>query len=60
MLDSPDLAFKDILDRAGVKTAGKHVMFHGLDDVPGRVPPFIRSIPINKAMDPDTLLALPT
>jgi DMSO/TMAO reductase YedYZ molybdopterin-dependent catalytic subunit len=48
---------KDILDRAGVKTAGKHVMFHGLDDVPGRVPPFIRSIPMNKAMDPDTLLA---
>jgi len=47
----------DILQRAGVKTAGKHVMFQGLDEVPGKVPPFIRSVPIEKAMDPDTLVA---
>jgi DMSO/TMAO reductase YedYZ molybdopterin-dependent catalytic subunit len=33
-------------------------MFHGLDEVPGKVPPFIRSIPIEKASDPDTLIAL--
>jgi DMSO/TMAO reductase YedYZ molybdopterin-dependent catalytic subunit len=32
-------------------------MFHGLDEVPGRVPPFIRSIPIEKAMNLDTLIA---
>jgi DMSO/TMAO reductase YedYZ molybdopterin-dependent catalytic subunit len=32
-------------------------MFHGLDEVPGKVPPFIRSIPIEKALDPDTLIA---
>ncbi len=32
-------------------------MFRGLDEVPGKVPPFIRSIPIEKAMDPDTLVA---
>src|SRR2546425_1415098 len=32
-------------------------MFHGLDEVPGKVPPFIRSIPIEKAMDADTLVA---
>jgi DMSO/TMAO reductase YedYZ molybdopterin-dependent catalytic subunit len=32
-------------------------MFRGLDEVPGRVPPFIRSIPIEKAMNVDTLIA---
>jgi sulfite oxidase len=48
---------RDVLERAGVKTTGKHVMFHGLDEVPGKVPPFIRSIPIEKAMDADTLIA---
>jgi sulfite oxidase len=47
----------DLLQRAGVKTAGKHVMFRGLDEVPGKVPPFIRSIPIEKATNPDTLVA---
>src|SRR5208283_800496 len=29
----------------------------GLDQVPGKVPPFIRSIPIEKALDADTLIA---
>ncbi|MGH9499172.1 MAG: sulfite oxidase [Terriglobales bacterium] len=48
----------DLLQRAGVKPTGKHVMFHGLDEVPGKVPPFIRSIPIEKASDADTLIAL--
>ena len=48
---------RDVLERAGVKPAGKHVMFRGLDEVPGKVPPFIRSIPIEKAMDADTLIA---
>lgn len=48
---------RDVLARAGVKTSGKHVMFRGLDEVPGKVPPFIRSIPIEKAMDSDTLIA---
>ncbi|MBZ5705200.1 MAG: sulfite oxidase [Acidobacteriia bacterium] len=49
---------RDVLRRAGVKPAGKHVMFHGLDEVPGKVPPFIRSIPLEKATDADTLIAL--
>ncbi len=49
---------RDVLGRAGVKSTGKHVMFHGLDEVPGKVPPFIRSIPIEKAMDADTLVAV--
>jgi DMSO/TMAO reductase YedYZ molybdopterin-dependent catalytic subunit len=49
---------RDVLERAGVKPSGKHVMFRGLDEVPGKVPAFIRSIPIEKAMDGDTLVAL--
>src|SRR6202140_5479363 len=48
---------RDLLQRAGMKSTGKHVMFHGLDEVPGKVPPFIRSIPIEKATDGDTLIA---
>jgi len=48
---------RDVLQRAGVKSTGNHVMFRGLDEVPGKVPPFIRSIPIEKAMDSDTLIA---
>ncbi|HEV2730508.1 MAG TPA: sulfite oxidase [Terriglobales bacterium] len=49
---------RDLLRRAGVKSTGKHVMFRGLDEVPGKVPAFIRSIPIEKATDADTLVAL--
>jgi DMSO/TMAO reductase YedYZ molybdopterin-dependent catalytic subunit len=49
---------RDLLQRAGVKSGGEHVMFRGLDEVPGNVPPFIRSIPIEKALDEDTLVAL--
>ena len=48
---------RDVLKHAGVKPTGKHVMFRGLDEVPGKVPPFIRSIPIEKALDADTLIA---
>jgi len=48
---------RDVLQRAGVKPSGKHVMFRGLDEVPGKVPPFIRSIPIEKALDSDTLVS---
>src|ERR1700683_376031 len=48
---------REVLQRAAVKPTGKHVMFRGLDEVPGKVPPFIRSIPIEKALDSDTLIA---
>ena len=48
---------RDVLDRAGIKPTGKHVMFRGLDEVPGKVPPFIRSIPIEKVLHADTLIA---
>jgi DMSO/TMAO reductase YedYZ molybdopterin-dependent catalytic subunit len=47
----------DVLQRAVVKASGKHVMFRGGDEVPGKVPPFVRSIPIEKALDSDTLIA---
>ena len=47
----------DVLQRAGIKPSGKHVMFRGLDEVPGKVPPFIRSIPVEKALDHGTLIA---
>ena len=47
----------DVLQRAGIKPTGKHVMFRGLDEIPGKVPPFIRSIPIEKALNADTLIA---
>lgn len=49
---------KDILARSGLKPTAKHVAFEGLDEPPSKVPPFIRSIPIEKALDPDTLLAM--
>jgi len=49
---------RDVLERAEARPTGKHVMFRGLDEVPGKVPAFIRSIPIEKASDGDTLVAL--
>jgi sulfite oxidase len=48
---------RDLLQQAGVKDSGKHVMFRGLDEIPGKVPAFVRSIPIEKATDEDTLVA---
>jgi DMSO/TMAO reductase YedYZ molybdopterin-dependent catalytic subunit len=50
-------SLRTLIERAGVKNTGKHVQFRGLDQVPGKVPPFVRSIPIEKAMDGDTLIA---
>jgi sulfite oxidase len=49
---------RDILQRAGLKSTARHVAFKGLEEPPGRVPQFIRSIPMEKAMDGDTLVAL--
>jgi len=48
----------DVLRRAGLKATAKHVAFNGIDEPPGKVPDFIRSIPIEKALDRDTLVAL--
>ncbi len=49
---------KDVLQRAGVKETGRFIAFVGLDEPPSKVPQFIRGIPVDKAMDPDTLLAM--
>jgi DMSO/TMAO reductase YedYZ molybdopterin-dependent catalytic subunit len=51
---------RDVLQRAGVKTTGKHVMFHGLDEVPRSVPHFLLSIPLEPALDTYTLTVTPT
>jgi len=50
-------SLKSLLEKAGIKDTAKHVQFVGLDSVPGKVPPFVRSIPIEKALDRDTLVA---
>jgi len=50
-------SLKALLEKAGLKDTAKHVQFRGLDQVPGKVPPFVRSIPIEKALDGDTLVA---
>jgi DMSO/TMAO reductase YedYZ molybdopterin-dependent catalytic subunit len=48
---------RDILLPAGLKTTAMHVMFRGLDQASGQTPAFIRSIPIEKALDEDTVVA---
>jgi len=47
----------EVLTRAGIKPSAKYVWFDGADTGVGTAPDFIRSLPIEKAMDPDTLLA---
>lgn len=49
---------RDVLERAGVKPQGVHVQMQGADrPALPTVPLFTRSIPIAKALHPDTLLA---
>jgi hypothetical protein len=47
----------DVLKRAGVRSSAKEVVFDGADVPLGSMPDFQRSIPIAKALDPNTLLA---
>ena len=47
----------DVLKRAGVKSTGTYVALDGADRAIGKMPEFIRNVPIEKAMHPDTLLA---
>jgi DMSO/TMAO reductase YedYZ molybdopterin-dependent catalytic subunit len=51
------VSLKILLEKAGVKDAARHVMFRGLDEATSEVPLFVRSIPIEKAMNADTLIA---
>jgi sulfite oxidase len=47
----------DVLRRAGVQPPAKFLWLDGADTGPGRAPDFIRSVPLDKAIDGDTLLA---
>ena len=49
---------RDVLTQAGMQTKGRYVQFQGADrPVVASVPLFIRSIPLEKALHPDTILA---
>ena len=49
---------RDVLAKAGVQTGAYHVQFQGADrPVVASVPLFTRSIPLEKALHPDTVLA---
>jgi DMSO/TMAO reductase YedYZ molybdopterin-dependent catalytic subunit len=47
----------DVLKRAGIKDSGKEVLFNGADVPIGAMQDFRRTIPVKKALDPNTLLA---
>ena len=47
----------DVLRRAGLKETAKEILFDGADVPLGTMPDFQRSIPLKKALDPNTLLA---
>jgi DMSO/TMAO reductase YedYZ molybdopterin-dependent catalytic subunit len=48
---------KDLLDKAGFKATSKHLHTFGTDDPPGKVPPFSRSLEIEKVLE-DGVVAL--
>lgn len=47
----------DVLKKAGVKTSGLNVEMHAADRPLGTMPAFVRQVPMQKAMHPDTILA---
>ena len=47
----------DVLKKAGLKDSAKEILFDGADVPLGTMPDFQRSIPVKKALNPDTLLA---
>jgi DMSO/TMAO reductase YedYZ molybdopterin-dependent catalytic subunit len=48
---------RDVLTRAGVRRGARFVLLDGADESIGKVPDFVRNVPIRKALHPDTLLA---
>jgi len=49
---------RDLLVRAGLSSEARHVHLRGADDPPSpTMPVFLRSIPIERALDPSTLVA---
>lgn len=49
--------FRDVLQKAGLKDSAKNILLDGADVPLGKMPDFQRTIPVEKAMDPDTMLA---
>ena len=47
----------DVLNRAGVQRGARFVALDGADRPPGKVPDFVRTMPMSKALHPATLLA---
>jgi DMSO/TMAO reductase YedYZ molybdopterin-dependent catalytic subunit len=47
----------ELLERAGARSSARYVWFDGADRGVGKAPDFVRSLPIAKALDYDTLLA---
>jgi DMSO/TMAO reductase YedYZ molybdopterin-dependent catalytic subunit len=47
----------DVLKRAGLKTTARFVTMNGADRGMGSQPDFIRQVPVDKALHPDTLIA---
>jgi DMSO/TMAO reductase YedYZ molybdopterin-dependent catalytic subunit len=47
----------DVLQKAGIKDSAKEILCDGADVPLGKMPDFQRSIPLQKALDEDTLLA---
>jgi DMSO/TMAO reductase YedYZ molybdopterin-dependent catalytic subunit len=48
---------RDLLERAGLKGTAKHLHTSGADAPPGKVPPFLRSLELEKALE-DAVVAL--
>jgi sulfite oxidase len=47
----------DVLKQVGIKFSGKYIALNGGDKPIGKMPDFIRNVPIEKAMHTDTILA---
>ena len=47
----------DVLNKAGMRPSTKEILFNGADVAIGTMPDFVRTVPIAKAINPDTLLA---
>lgn len=47
----------DVLKAAGLKPTGKFVYLNGADIGIGKMPDFVRQVPMEKALHPDTILA---
>lgn len=49
---------RDVVKRMGIKSGARHMQMRGYDSAPmPTTPSFVRSIPIERALDPSTLLA---